>query len=237
MKELRISRLMDDYQDDEFFPEGEQTADVEAIRAQVMGRVHVAPAKRMPRRKKLLLAGALAAVMVVLVGAGLPYIRYQLAGSALSFEGSDDGSRVITLSSVEVLDVKDGRVFSLLNGGREDITDQISEDTPYLIDRSDPDCGVVNYVIMGGTPEACGSFEWIVTPNPFSDDGRVQCGYSYDTWQMSDGGELFKGSTMGMDTVTWEEGKDVPAWLLSGLDELGIPYQFVPAENAVVISD
>lgn len=238
MKRLEISRLMDDYEDHEFFPQGGSAAGADGVKARVLEKVWAVPGqKKMPRRRRLLLAGALAAALVVLAGAGLPYIRYQLTGSALSFEESGDTGRVTTLSSDDsLMEVKDGRVYSLLDGGREDITDQISEGTPYLVDRSDPDRGVVNYVIMGGTPEACGSFEWIVTPNPFSGDGRVQYGYSYDAWRMSDGGELFNFSTLGMDTVTWEEGEDVPAWLLSGMDELGIPYQFIPAKNVTTIS-
>ena len=32
MKRLEVSKLMDDYVDDEFFPEGGETADVQAVK-------------------------------------------------------------------------------------------------------------------------------------------------------------------------------------------------------------
>ena len=73
MKKLEISRLMDEYTDNEFFPQEGETADPPAVKARVLAQA--APAnRRAPRKKRLLWAAALAAVMVLLVGAGLPNI-------------------------------------------------------------------------------------------------------------------------------------------------------------------
>ena len=84
MKRLRISKLMDEYTDTEVFPEGGSTADPEAVKRWVLSHAErpvkkLAPQKKsMPRKKKLWLAAALAAVMVVLVGAGVPYMQHRL---------------------------------------------------------------------------------------------------------------------------------------------------------------
>lgn len=252
MKELRISELMDDYRDDEFFPEGERRADPEAVAVRVLKQVHgAAPAKqKMPRRKKLLLAGALAAVLVVLMGAGFPYIQHQLANGTLSFEETPNSKTYSWKSTGPMLDLEDGRLFFLLNSERIDITDQISEDVPYIYNNSDPDAGVTDYVILGGTPEHYGAFEWVVTPDPFTYEGEnaphhegaeegVAYAYSYDSyeWVADDyeDGYIQSASHLGLGTVAWHEGEMIPAWLLSAMEELGIPYHFIPAEHVTVV--
>ena len=79
MKRLEISKLMDGYTDEEFFPGGGETANPEAVKARVLARVEV-PAKKRPRPhlKTVLIAAALAAVGVLCVAAGLPMTTYQL---------------------------------------------------------------------------------------------------------------------------------------------------------------
>lgn len=252
MKRLTISKLMDEYTDIEFFPTGGSAADKDAIKAQVLANAKLAGKKPMPKKKKALLMAAIAAVLVVLVGAGLPSIIYQLPnGMMIRFDQSIDGRSISISSDGPILDVEDGRIISLLDGRHEDITDRISADTPYIADRSDPDAGTTYYVIIGGTPEYCGSFEWIATPNPFDPaDGNlidgaqgavegVQFAYSYDTYRqdVNEYGEpdLYRSSSLGMDTVTWNEGEEIPAWLLSAMDELNIPYEYISPEDIIVI--
>ena len=61
MKRLEISKLMDEYEDNEFFPEGGSTADVEAVKNMVLAKVAPAEKKRrMPRFAQVMLAAALA---------------------------------------------------------------------------------------------------------------------------------------------------------------------------------
>ena len=256
MKELRISELMDGYRDDEFYPEGGRTADVDGVTARVLEQLPAAaPAKhKMPRRRKLLLAGALAAVMAVLVGAGFPYIQHQLANGTLSFEQTPDSKIYSWKSTGPMFDMEDGRLFFLPNGERIDITDQISEDTPYIYDNSDPDAGVTDYVILGGTLENLGAFEWVVTPDPFTYEGEnapihegteegLVYAYSYDVYEQSDTAYwepyIHSSSHIGLGKVvsfTRPEG-DMPAWLLAAMEELDIPYEFVPAESITTIHD
>ena len=233
MKELRISELMDGYQDDEFYPEGERGANPDAVAARVLEQLPAAaPAKKkMPRRKKLFLAGALAAVLVVLVGAGFPYIQHRLVGGKLFFEQTAD-SRVIGLVHYgPIIELEDGRLYFTQDDERIDVTDLVSEETPYLYDGSDPDSGLTYYLILGGTPECYGYLEWVAAPNPFTydsngpapvtdGDGRIA---SYDFMISSDasGNEEVIGE-LHTDAVRMEDEMDHP-WLLAGLAELGIP--------------
>ncbi len=59
MKRLKISKLMDGYTDEEFFPDGGETANPEAVKARVLARVKVPAKKRTPQWKAALLAAAL----------------------------------------------------------------------------------------------------------------------------------------------------------------------------------
>lgn len=235
MKALRISDLMDDYRDDEFFPEGERGADPDAVAARVLGQVHaVTPAKqKMPRRKKLFLAGALAAVMIVLVGAGFPYIQHRLMGGELFFEQTADSRIIGMVHYGPIMELEEDRLYFVQDDQRLDITDLISAETPYLYDGSDPDSGLTDYLILGGTPECYGYLEWVAAPNPFTYDsnepalvtdgeGRI---VSYDFMicdtESNNMVSHIGGVDMG-DGLILEEGMDYP-WLLAGVAELGIP--------------
>lgn len=236
MKELEISRLMDGYVDNEFFPDGVDAADVEAVKEKVLAQAAPAGKRRRPSLKVALLAAALAVGCVLCIAAGLPNIVYRWANGIVSFDRYADGWSISASFDGPLVEVEDGRVISLLDGGREDITDRIDSDTPYIVDRSDPDTGVTCYAIMGGTPESFGCFEWVVTPDPFSDGQGVKNSYSYDTYrQDADERSYYRAGRSGMDRVIWEEGKDVPAWLINAMEELDIPYEFVSKENVTTI--
>lgn len=265
MKKLEISRLMDEYTDNEFFPQEGETADPAAVKARVLAQA--APAsRRAPRKKRLLWAAALAAAMVLLVGAGLPNIVYHLSNGTVTFhqDTTSKYSRIETNGSL--IELEDGRLISLLNGERTDITDLVSEDTPYIYDCSDPEEGTTYYVIMGGTPDNCGAFQWIATPDPFTynegdpihegTEQGVMYSYSYESYwkatlekgeyyidqdgqrQISEGREpcVRRSGYLGSGSVTFEYGMaDPPAWLLSAMDELDIPYQYISPEDITTI--
>lgn len=72
MKRLEISRLMDEYEDNEFFPQGGETADLQAVKARVLAQAEPAKKRPRPHLKTVLIAAALAAVGVLCVAAGLP---------------------------------------------------------------------------------------------------------------------------------------------------------------------
>ena len=128
MKRLEISKLMDEYTDTEFFPTGGSTADLEAVKGRVLAQA--APAKRRRRPLKMaLLAAALAVVGMLCIAAGLPGLAYQLVNGTLTFTQTST-SKIATMSSDVIMDLEDGRVFSLLDGEHVDITDRIDRDTP-----------------------------------------------------------------------------------------------------------
>ena len=56
MKRLEISRLMDEYEDNEFFPQGGETADLQAVKARVLAQAAPAKQRRMLLKMTLLAA-------------------------------------------------------------------------------------------------------------------------------------------------------------------------------------
>ncbi len=247
MKRLEISRLMDEYTDTEFFPEGGSAANPQAVRGWVLANAKAPAAKkRAPGRKKLLLAAALAAVMVALAGAGLPSVIYRLAaGGTLEFMEDAESRTVTYRQGNPPIALEDGRLYFVLDGQHTDLTGQISEDTPYLYDAGDPEQDLVCYLILGGTPDNYGWMEWTSVPDPFtpsesirlSDGSGRLCSYDY-TYTIHGGSENQESYTSGgtgVGTVAWEAGRFRP-WLLAGLEELGIPYEIVPPEKITTFS-
>lgn len=247
MKRLEISRLMDEYTDNEFFPQGGETADTQAVKDRVLAKA--APAKKRRRPLKMaLLAAALAVAAVLCIAAGLPGIVYQLANGTLTYEQTST-SKTATLISGPLMSREDGRVFSLLNGEHVDITDLIDQNTPYINDCSDPDTGMTYYVIMGGTPEHYGWFQWVVTPDPYTyEEGSpmhegteegIFSTYAYSSyqWEISDGGEPYTTGRLGNGRFSWDDNdaRNLPPWLFAAMEELDIPHEYIPQENITTI--
>ena len=251
MKRLEISRLMDEYVDGEFFPEGGSSTDVEAVKARVLANAAPAGKRRMPPLKAALLAAALALVGVLCIAAGLPGLVYQLANGTLTFTQTSN-SKIATVFSDVIMNLEDNRVFSLLNGEHVDITDRISQDTPYITDCSDPETGLTHYIIMGGTPEHYGWFEWIVTPDPFTyEEGSAMhegagegifSTYVYHSyrWKLSEDGTWEAdrtGDLVGSGRFTWSDGTDLPPWLFAAIEELDIPREYIPPQDITTIHE
>ena len=238
MKHLEISKLMDEYQDHEFFPEGESAAGPEAVKDRVLAKI-AAPAgkQRLSRKKKLFLAAGLAAALV-LMGAGLPSVVhqvYRLVNTTLSFVQTPDGTGVTYEHCTSSMVAEEGRLFFVLDEERTDITDLISADTPYIYDGSDPETGLTYYLIMGGTPENYGCLEWVKVPNPYvaedgeptpalDGDGRLTsynlCTFLYN--EESGTYDYGPGST-GMGELDWANLQDFP-WLIAGAKQLDLPF-------------
>lgn len=238
MKRLEISRLMDEYRDDEFFPEGGSAADPEAVKGWVLANAKPAKQKKQPpTKKKLLVAAALAAAMVVLAGAGLPYIvyvQYQLATGSVIFEQTEDSKRMTYHGSGTTVQCEDGRlIFTQADGQRMDVTDLVSEDTPYIFDGSDSEAGTISYTIIGGTPECFGWMDWTQVPYPYDDGKAVNFDESGDPVEIFYGyalinySEDFRRGGGGGDTVFMKEYMKRP-WLLAGIEQLGIAVQDHP---------
>ena len=245
MKRLEISKLMDEYQDDEFFPAGGSTADPEAVKGWVLATAKPAKQrKQTPRKKKLLIAAALAAVLVLLVGAGYPYIQHNLVGGTLSFEQTGDGRTTALVHYGPVIYLENERIFFTQDDGQSvDITDLINEDTPYIHDGSDPETGMTYYIILGGTPEHYGWFEWITVPDPFTPDENIASiaednglVYSYDCeFTAVNDGLPYQVRAGGFSNPDWQMFSDFNEehdvfnisdfqWLRTAADQLEIPF-------------
>ena len=239
MKRLRISKLMDEYTDTDFFPTGGSAVSPERIKTRVLAQaMAAAPARRkqkMPRKKKVLLAAALAAALVLLMGAGYPFFQHLLINGELSFRQTADGKITSFVEYGPVMEAEEGRLYFVpKDGQRVDITGLASEDTPYIYDGSDPEAGLTYYIIMGGTPEQSGRFTWVRSPNPFYESDQdpkwmMTTGFSFAT---SDG-KNYSG-LMAMEDVEWIDDMDLP-WLLAGAEQLGITF-VEPPENVQRVS-
>ncbi len=221
MKQLEISRLMDEYVDTEFFPEGGSAADADAVKARVLAQA--APAKRRRAPLKLaLLAAALAVGCALCIAAtvGGPVIRY-LSGA--SFENGIFDSR----DAVPPMVVEDGRVWFTADGQHTDITDLIDANTPYLYTYTDPETMAVTHTAVGGTMEDLGWFEYALWNNNYGDAGQV--GGNYYTMYVT-----IDGVTYPSDELTPEQEAYLHSlgewpidivyrpWALSAAHQLGI---------------
>ena len=239
MRRLKISRLMDEYTDTEFFPTGGSAVSPERVKDRVLAQtMAAAPAGRkqkMPRKKKILLAAALAAAMLLLMAAGYPFVQRQLVNGSLSFGQDERGKYVSYEQRDNIIEEEGGRLyFAPEDGERVDVTDLVSEETPYIYDGSDPEAGQTYYIIMGGTPECYGWLTWIKTPNLHADeqDAGEQFTTAYHYYIMdhiteSQSGHMGLGS-LGYRIVRWNDKMDHP-WLLAGAEQLSIT--FVPTEE------
>ncbi len=185
MKRLEISRLMDEYQDDEFFPQGGGTADTQAVKDRVLAKA--APAKKRPAPLKMaLLAAALAAVGVLCIASGLPTTVYHLVtGGTVTVQRGPDGYASYDFSNqfpAKPVVLEDGRLWLVINDDRTDITDLIDMETPYILENTDPESSLSNYLIVGGTPENFGYCSYQETSSGgFAGGGSGGCYTSYST--------------------------------------------------------
>lgn len=159
MKKLEISRLMDEYVDTEFFPEGGSAADADAVKARVLAQAAPAKRRRAPL-KMALLAAALAVGCALCIAAGLPTTVYHLAtGGTVTVQRGPDGYASYDFSNqfpAEPVVLENGRLWLVVKDERTDITDLIDMETPYIVEDTDPETGLSNYLIVGGTPEDFG---------------------------------------------------------------------------------
>lgn len=185
MKRLEISRLMDEYVDGEFFPQGGETADTQAVKDRVLAQA--APAKRRRRPLKMvLLAAALAVGCVLCIAAGLPTTVYHLVtGGIVTVQRGPDGYASYDFSNqfpAEPVVLEDGRLWLVIKDDRNDITDLIDMETPYILEDTDPESGLSNYLIVGGTPEDFGYCSYQETiSGGFAGGGSGGCYTSYST--------------------------------------------------------
>ena len=168
-KELDITKIMDDYTDNEFFVEGEQAVDTDKAVSELLAQVK--PKKRMKPIFKVLIA---AAALVCLMGAtaangfffssidGSEHAYYVDADGLTHYVGT--GHISPTDSLARIVQLEDDRLYFVADGGKTDITDLIDDETPYIYKLHDlptdkPNCE--NYIIVGGTPERYGYISFV----------------------------------------------------------------------------
>ena len=154
-------------------------------------------------RRTLVLAAALALILALGVGAYAAVPR--LLGWAGNFEiRQSDGQTEAYLhtdSLTDPVEIRDGRLWFVVNGEHTDITDLISETEPYLYDYTDED-GVVHY--------------WIVGKN-----GPEPAYYGYGEFLYRDG-EGWLGGYSARTNLPADG--SLPAWLTAGKAALNIPW-------------
>lgn len=232
MKRLEISKLMDDYVDSEFFPEGEGIADVEALKARVLAEAAPARKRKMSRFAQVMLAAALAVGCVLCIAAGLPDMVYHMLSGTMSLEQIEKRKIIGFQPNVNPNPVvlRDGRFYLITEDGQVDITDRIDLDTAYICDYSDPEAGIEHYLIIGGIPGSYGWLEWISVPDTFYYDGDDKAAANeladlpvtaYNSKIVTYGGEYSSSGTGKLNTVYSSLDRNFP-WLRTALESLGI---------------
>ncbi len=118
--------------------------------------------RRFPHAGKLVLAAALAVGCVLSIAAGLPAQVYHfIGGGSVTVDPNTNTAYYDRLNAVPPAEAdENGRLWLTADGQRLDITDRISEDTPYLYERTDPATGQKGYLMLGGTVDDFGWMEW-----------------------------------------------------------------------------
>lgn len=224
MKQLEISKLMDEYQDIEFFPEGGSTADIQAVKDRVLSQTATTKKRRAPSLKVALLAAALAVGSLLMIAAavGGPVVRY-ISGATYE-NGIFDG-----LNAVSPVVIEDGRVWFIADEQHLDITDLIDAETPYIYTHTDPETLSTSYTVVGGTLDDLGWFEYALW---YKTDDRMEAGHlgeNYHTQYVTIDDVIYSMDelTPGQEAYLHELGSwpvdDVfRPWALSAAQQLGL---------------
>lgn len=168
MKRLEVSKLMDEYVDDEFFPEGGETADVQAVKDRVLAQAAPAKRRRAPLKMVLLAAALGVAGLLCIAAAGpLTQLYHMVSGDSMLIQTDPTGQYYLHISWQDTstpIVLEDGRLWLVVGDERTDVTDLIDENTPYIVEGEGPDSGLKNYLIVGGTPEDYGWQIWMEMP-------------------------------------------------------------------------
>ena len=168
MKKIEISKLMNEYVDEELQPR-EGLVDRERVKELVRAR---GCRRRVQKRRVLLVAAALAVCLGLvgwscgerifqLVGGGQVTIGGSMGagyGEVHTSDGYDENGKPLVVSSEE------SRLWVVVRGQRVDVTDQVDENTPYVDTWWDEE-GNLYYVIVGGTPEDYGWYQGVTAPD------------------------------------------------------------------------
>lgn len=139
--------------------------------------------RRMPKAGMIVLAAALAVGALLSIAAGLPARVYNFAnGDQVRVMPDMIYADVTAGGDIEAafLSVEDGRLWFEADGQHIDITDKISEETPFIYERTDPVTGEKGCMVVGGTVEDFGWIEFFIV------DGKMQAGSGNNYFHMED---------------------------------------------------
>lgn len=168
MKKLEISKLMNGYLDEQLQPK-EGLVDRERVKELVRARI----GRRRVQKRRVLLAAAVLAVCLGLVGWSYGERIFQLVGGGqvtIGGSGGEGYGEVHTSDGYDengqplVVSLEEGRLWVVARGQRVDVTDRVDENTPYVDTWWDGE-GNLYYVIVGGTPEDYGWYEGVTAPD------------------------------------------------------------------------
>ena len=119
--------------------------------------------RRMPKAAKLVLAAALAVGCVLPIAAGLPAQVYNfVSGGVMTvMPGTDQTFFDFRGENPNPITLKDGHVWLEADGKQIDITGKTNENTPYILERTDPATGNKGYLVVGGPAEDLGWVELV----------------------------------------------------------------------------
>lgn len=149
MKEYKISEIMEDYTDNEFFVEGEQTVDTEKAVSELLGQVK-SKKKRIKPLFKVLIAAAAAVVLTGAATAATIAVSSFTTATNLKVTGTYNNVHTDLSEEIVPIRVEEGnRLIFTADGDYTDITDLVDENTPYIY-RYINDMGYECYIIVGG---------------------------------------------------------------------------------------
>lgn len=144
----------------------EQVALSDQKKEEIMSMIqnHTTGKRHVPRGVKLGLAAALAVGCVLSIAAGLPAQVYNFVSGGQTVVQSGTGDTSFTLNGdvAGPVSVENGRLMFTADGQKLDITDKVDENTPYILERVDPETKQKGYVVAGGTVDDFGWAEFFV---------------------------------------------------------------------------
>ena len=222
-QKIDITKIMDDYTDNEFGIEGELAVDEEKAVSELLAQVKPKKTFRTSWFKVLIAAAALVCMSAIV---GFTYLTYEwsISGSAFSLTHRGDSTEFQMTFDGEPMDhpvkLEDDRIIFTYEGEETDITDLIDEETPYVYAYTTP-AGTAGYIIVGGTVEDFGYANVYDVGNDF---GFQSIGVKYnnpdfdhDAWYKP----YYKGE-MDWDTAfRGEYEQSLRQWFITAWDQLG----------------
>lgn len=151
MNETEYKKAMECFEPDPFL----RTRTAAAVEA---GRPRVRPLRRVVM---IACVAALAVGCILSIAAGLPTQAYHfIIGGSVTINPGTNTAYYQWSNTAPAKVEADGRLWLTTDGQHLDITDLISENTPYIYTRTDPDTGAKGYLVLGGTSNDLGWMEW-----------------------------------------------------------------------------